>query len=381
MISTVAYLIDEISQGSQYGDKEQSGRAEELRIQYIRSLCEAFPKPYHSAYYCRRNMDREGFRKASLEENALAAAAYLGLATIFHKLVGRNVKDVETYFGYPLDCATSRGNLNMTQTLLERLPGIKSDFTTLRLAARSGHTDIVRLLLSPRWYHDEDFQEERSPEYFRKALRPAIASGNQEVIDLISEQWMTLGKPKILSTTWPDELQDHLLMWGAYYGNVAVVRTAIRNGAYMQIQRNALLTWRSAMDAASVRGFRDVVDLLLANGWARKHRTLRRPLLLAIEHGWLEIAQMLINAGGGLAEIIKDTTESWLKAAHEGQVDMLNLLIRNGVDIMSKPAFVQEVYKHAKFQGYSSIMRILAEYGAEDISASEPTEWLSYWIR
>jgi hypothetical protein len=97
------------------------------REEYMRSLCMSMVQSCYvwevarilNPAYCFSGSTVPR-RECSPQENALAAAAHLGIVSLFQRLVEDGVKNAATYFGRPLECAARRGDYEMTHTLLEK---------------------------------------------------------------------------------------------------------------------------------------------------------------------------------------------------------------------------------------------------------------------
>jgi ankyrin repeat protein len=297
------------------------------------------------------------FPQCSAAENALAAAAYLGLTELVSQFLANKIQEKLTYWGLPLACAASAGNLEITNILLKK--GSRSGnsiYTAMQQAAFNGHEAIVRSLVSrmekPLEYVTWDF-----------GLRAAARRGQAKIVDILLADGTAFKPPdQKLEAYW----LQRVLMQACNTGQDHIVRVALDRGANPTQGH-----WGSCLEAASKGGYEDVVRTLLAQPRLQEYEglwdLLDRALICAARGGWLRMAQLLIGCGASVNPRRKEELVhmAWASAAERGQVDMLEFLVKAGADLNFSPKISKKTYELAVASGYTSIVRIMEENGIE----------------
>jgi hypothetical protein len=167
--------------------KERGETGEHQRLHYTRALCRAavncgelrlptltgFVDPWAQPY-------REPEPQFKQEDNNLAAAVYLGM----HRSVNRQLTAVEyknrsSYFGSPLRCAATIGDVELTKTLLASMSTEKRHWEDAWAAsAELGHFEVLRLLI-------ESGQPSLNYRLLETALRHASRGGYMEIVEFL----------------------------------------------------------------------------------------------------------------------------------------------------------------------------------------------------
>ncbi|KAL2064792.1 hypothetical protein VTL71DRAFT_3932 [Oculimacula yallundae] len=168
-------------------------------------------------------------------------------------------------------------------------------------------------------------------------------------------------------------LLNYILRQASEYGHEKLVLMALNNGADVNTSQGGHYLGR---ELAGTRGAMVSQD---------PSRT-SRPLMAAVKGGWVNIARLLIDPGAVFdpEESVMGTTKYVRENSHEycieaiplfiaidhGQLDCVRLLLEAGSNINPYPNVGKEACLHAKSNGYASIMRLLVEYGLEDVQLS-----------
>jgi ankyrin repeat protein/preprotein translocase subunit SecA len=229
--------------------------------------------------------------------------------------------------GYtPLHIAASNGRVEVVKYFLEQLAqGIdanKADnagYTPLHRAAYNGHAEVVKCFLAKL---GQGVDATKADNAGLTPLHSAAAKGRVEVVKYFLEQLVQ----EVYTATTPFHL-------AAKNGHVAVVKLLLNKGVKAHIVDK---DGNTALHLAAISGQVAVVNLLLEYGASAyiTNKANQTPLDLATRFGYEEIVALL----KGIIEFKqenKDTAQSALalyKAAEQGQVDVVKLLLASGAD-------------------------------------------------
>ena len=239
----------------------------------------------------------------SLLTHRLAAAAYLGRESLVQVLLedgttGTMSTTGMTYLGTPIECAAKGGNLKVMRLLLQQTnTNINTGLTfgrPLSDAALAGHTDVVHVLLEPRYGCIQD------KEACECAILQAARGGHPHLIELIRRS----SKVSLLPS-----IDNQILRQAALYGHVDVIRMALDSGANINSCDRALhysipisefydRASRSAtpIALAAFRGHKQVVQFLLSqNARHLHHRSIQSALSNAVRKEFNSLAQLILD--------------------------------------------------------------------------------------
>jgi ankyrin repeat protein len=283
-------------------------------------------------------------------QNAFSAAIVLKKLDIIQSLMTSDQKiDINhenRYFGRPLQLAAASGcsevvdmfldhgadpsiiQIEQPQTVGLFYIGRLSEGSALRVAARAGHTQIVRKLLSPKYL--ESISE---TEYCLTII--AAASGCHEnivlrLLEMIPEAWRT-------HSSW---YRAHAFKQACYSGCEALVRSMLANGfnineSKLEREESLFLLNLSPIRIAMHHGHAHIVRLLLENGAKPDYisRINNYPPFLweAVARGHEEAAiQVMLDNGIDVNDHV--VHYAFCTAASCGQVHILQMLLRLGLD-------------------------------------------------
>ncbi|OGR64831.1 MAG: hypothetical protein A2X31_02765 [Elusimicrobia bacterium GWB2_63_22] len=194
----------------------------------------------------------------------------------------------------------------------------------LIIAARKGHEEIVKALLLHAADPNKLVSEGRLACAEGTALVAAAGNGYDSIVGVLLENG---ADPELLT-----KCQVSALMAAAEKGHVAVMSSLIKKGAGVNTRNNVN---SSALDAAVSGGSAAAVKLLLENGAGKGATEKEFPLMAAIRHSKVEIAEVLANNGADVnAEldfgIDGDPRTPLALAANMENVAMVKMLLSHG---------------------------------------------------
>jgi hypothetical protein len=112
------------------------------------------------------------------------------------------------------------------------------------------------------------------------------------------------------------------------------------------------------LDAGVCKGHEGTVGLLLKRGWTNESPDgFQRALFLAVQGGWLRIAQMLIGHGAEFDSDVQSKTCHLIGAVKYGQPDLLKLLLdTKGAGWTADSDVCKQAYSLAVYRGYTTII-------------------------
>ncbi|KAL7266108.1 hypothetical protein RUND412_011359, partial [Rhizina undulata] len=271
----------------------------------------------------------------------------------------------------PSPLAARWGHLEIVQLLLNRGADVNasSDYerpanaceyeyiyygcSALLVASFVGHVHIVRTLLKPAYGLSTSGIE------YEKAILTATRSGHADLIRLLLEK-MTGQSPASLP-----KLHREIFWEASYSGRELIVRMMLENGVDVNAERTLDLEYTYLLQLAALRGYDNVMRLLLDSGADGDFSEgYHGPVLL--DYG--------ADVNG-----IEDYMRPLVVAARKGQVHMIQFLLRKGADIcINAPehnghdlTVGARVLTSAVYHGLSPVVRILVEAG---VSPNNPKE-------
>ncbi|KAL8825726.1 MAG: hypothetical protein Q9170_007682 [Blastenia crenularia] len=326
---------------------------------------------------------------------ALEAACVQDNIRAFDRLIkwGADVTVQRDQYRNPLNAAAYYGRYHIVKTLLElgvrQQASISQQLGAIVMAARQGHTDVVRLLLDQNvgaLQEDASAQDEQA--YLSDALLWAARNGHTTVANVLLER----GADKTACTD--DKFTPlHIAAGG---NHLAIVNLLLNQASSMQphaseIPPNHLQVLPgspammaeiiekrtdygdTALHIAARRGNTEVVAYLVARRAAIDSRTSggSTPIFLATYQEHLEVVAILLDSG---ANVDVGDAEDFLPihiAAGSGNVDIVRLLIEKGVDFNRQNNAGWTALQMATDRGQEAVVKLLLDHGAKMIPDKE----------
>ncbi|KAH7311982.1 ankyrin repeat-containing domain protein [Rhexocercosporidium sp. MPI-PUGE-AT-0058] len=303
---------------------------------------------------------------STLARDCMRAAAVLGLSWLFEGIVNDASRDCKhslspsdrsaAFKDTVLVFATIGGQQRLVSQILNAHAKTNHDHDrgqisfALRAAVTRGDEELVLLLLEA---NRED------PSNLHHLPRYAAAANRIRIFNLLCER---LHAP----------LNDFRnIREATRHGHTEFVKLCLVNGT--DVNENAsgakgMWELESPLQIASSRGYRDIVQLLLAHGAnATDYVDQFSSLTSAASQGHCEIIQDLLAAGS-----IPVRNEKWsplTSAVRNGQVRAVEVLLDSGVEFWYK----DRALSLAAQGGYGTLVKILFERGANIDGASGPS--------
>jgi len=283
---------------------EIPGQSEEQRMEYRYTLCALEnwrtllrPEGFLTDIALVYPEDKPTVKNSEAGVNALCAAAAMGNVGLVLRFLEKGVEMnvVDGYFRTPFEQACKNGHYETAHLLLER----GADFNLgmgrrggplnvnrgpLFLACLHGHTDIVRLILEPKYgLHPRT-------SIIRSAILPAIQGGHLDLVQLLM-QLPSKGDKSLAS------IGDMMLTEAVRYSQAHVVRWLLENGVHPNNENEWQRVWNrqpSILQEAALRGRVEIVRLLLQAGANR----FVPALTYAARNNHVEVAQALLDTLG-----------------------------------------------------------------------------------
>ncbi|KAK4194345.1 ankyrin repeat-containing domain protein [Triangularia verruculosa] len=357
--------------------------------------------------------------------NALVTAAFFGHSRTIDLLLsqGADMALLGTVLGKPISCtplqaAAHNGKLEMVKRLLELGSSPKATDNgkfgapiVAALKAKSPSEDVVKVLLDagadPNVITDEESGSHGYP------LLLAVKCGRLDLVKMLVRygadinlksgflntplqaaaeiedsailQFLVDTKADVnlvrgysdLSANIGDELEEGpitALQSAAWHGHDHLVTRLVEAGAHLSVD---LATdaptppFKSALQAASVRGNTKTVDLLLKLGSDPNERggIFTTALMAACSRGHLEVVRSLLTAGATTEQIPDSHYDSPLMAAcqhDETDVEVVKLLVDHGADVNIRGSFWQYPLHAACYRVIGQeVVLYLLEQGAD----------------
>jgi hypothetical protein len=284
----------------------------ELRHEYLHKLCEAAVKA--SGSYPTQLFGvviNDGVSKLSGSEpklmisdatqvqNLLVAATIVGNNTLAKQLIINGTQDIHTDFGTALEAAAGRGDVLMTQYILENST-IEQSATSKAFTAAcySGHLQVLELFYQPKYHITVDTST------MILALTRAVSSGHEAIIDYLFLHDPMCGIGKYVSI-WSsptfgrfkyEPFETWMLLIAIMKGQFKLVRRMLQQGAYP----SPSLNYRSSnfpVEYAVRVGDLNVMRELHSAGRGLRPQTPVASMQVAARAGWLAVTEFLIHAG------------------------------------------------------------------------------------
>lgn len=266
----------------------------------------------------------------------------------------------------PLGAAARGGHLEVARLLLSRGAEVdvtpRGDATPLMIAARHRHRELVALLLEHGADADRVVPGDGTP------LIAAARSGDREI-----------GRMLLAAGADPDRFVDgdeNPLFHAIQNGDVEMVRLLLDAGADPDADipgdGNALIV-------AADEGRDDLVDLLLEAG-ADADRGVEgdgTPLIRAAARGDLRTVERLLAAGADVDAAVVGDGSPLIQAAAGGHLEIVRRLVEAGADVNLVVPGDENPLIRAAGEGHLEVVRYLLDRGADpNVRTFEgPTDW------
>lgn len=222
--------------------------------------------------------------------------------------------------------------------------------SALSRAAERGRMDIIELI-------QQHLQgDEMKHETLEKALVDAMkVPNNREIIMHLLEQ----GKGKLRKEFY----LSNVLAYAARENDTALIKYLFKCGI-----NPAKDDIHYALGDASYKGSFDVIKLFIELGAdvnGGDYGAFENPLMKAARHGYLKIANFLLEKGADIEARDYKGNTPLLFAAWEGQLEMIQFLLQKGADINSTNDLNWNALMQACLQGFYNIAKLLVEEGSE----------------
>ena len=248
--------------------------------------------------------------------------------------------------------------------------------TMLMLAARDGHTDVVKFLID----NGVDLNHKDSVGW--TALMFAATWERMEIVKLLIDNGADLnitnyGKTALMYAAWNGSTEvvktlieiganiniqndngDTALILAARRGLTEIVKILVENGADMNIKDK--YGWTALMHAAW-NGSTEVVKFLIDNGADLNHKNNGgwTALMYASRYGYTEVVKLFIDNGADMNHKSNVGGTALICAAREGRTEVVKLLIDNGADMNIKDVDGWTALMYASSYGHTEIINIL----------------------
>ncbi|TGO52552.1 hypothetical protein BCON_0139g00180 [Botryotinia convoluta] len=258
----------------------------------------------------------------------------------------------------PLMIASSKGQLNMVELLLEYDAEIdcrdSNNQTPLIMAAFQGNLEIVKLLLEKGAEIDYGGIENNTP------LMIAVDCKHEKIAKLLLEEGAEVNI-KTGSDNTP-------LMQASWAGCLDMVKLLLKKGAKIDYRG---YNNRTPLMNAAFCGYKNVVDLLLENDAEVNCVDFsdETPLMKAAEGGNMSIMSLLLGKGAKFDCKEKGFASALLSNSRYGREEMVEFLLQNGVDTSLRDRMLG--YQgwtplfHAARNGNETMVKSMLENGAE----------------
>ncbi|KAL2219638.1 ankyrin repeat-containing protein [Thermoascus aurantiacus ATCC 26904] len=301
--------------------------------------------------------------------DALLLASRAGNEEIVQVLLdnGADVNFQSEYYGSALHQASLRGHKKVVQILLENGADVNvqyGDFgqSPLMLASENGHREVVQMLL----YNGADVNLQGK--YHGSALHTASYRGHIDVVQILLDNKADVN------------LQSRFgirpLMVASANGHEEVVQMLLENGADVNIRSNQWFCFRNALGEASYKDYKEKVRLTQVYGdnvnlWtggpgsalqiasAKGYKEVVELLLTNIKYGDSigKIVQILLDRGADVNASLSAYCETALVgASSEGHQEIVQILLDHGTDVNAIGA---------SSEGHIEIVKILLDHGAD----------------
>ena len=311
--------------------------------------------------------------KTAEAQDLLAAAAYLGHSSTVENLIDSSADVIKPsdYFGSPMGMAAAGGHEHILMTLLDHAYRIQ-----LEQSGSVSNRQFIEMVYKVRrevesaLYRASFAGHSRIVESFITMTRSATMI-SQSAFDYSTGLAASGGHSRtvqvLLDESRPEERMlrnEDVLRAASKAGHLDIVRMMLDLGTNVNARFWVL---QGAVDLAAAQGHHKVLRLLLARGAEQvKISGQKTPLCEAIQHGFIQATQFLIDHGA-------DLNAGWpapLKLAAEyGHAHITQLLIDKGVDMRLEDNGPSAL-RTAAAEGYESVIDVLLAAGL-NINGSE----------
>jgi len=274
--------------------------------------------------------------------------------------------------GSDISTAIDSGYVDQVKGLLQQAPDLLNTkdndaLTPLNRAAYKGQTDIVRLLLEMGADATIGDNENSQP------IHNAAVAGHVDVLAILLESGVDIDSRDANGNT--------ALTFSLIYSQFEAANWLIDRGADLTISNNNNV---SPLIHASLRGQLDIVKKIVAAGVDLNHQTQsgRTALTYAAGNNHMEVAEFLLQSGADteIPEEYGRTPLLWV-ARENGNADMAALLIAHGANVNVHDRFGDTPLVLASWRGFSGIVNLLLDSGAEvETAGDNGWELLNYSI-
>ncbi|CAH8634846.1 unnamed protein product [Schistosoma intercalatum] len=296
-------------------------------------------------------------QKSNTGNTALHYAATSGhLECVCLLLQYNSPMEVQNDTGHtPLMEATSNGHVDVARCLIKHGCDINThsaEFkeSALTLASYKGHAEMVRFLLTAGADHEHRTDE------MHTALMEAAMEGHVEVARLLLAHGANVNIPQ-------DSFESPLTL-AACGGHTELAHLLIGYGADIEEVNDEGYT--PLMEAAR-EGHEETVALLLAVGAevnARTEETQETALTLAACGGFIEVCEMLLNAGADIEVGGVGCSTPLMEAAQEGHLELVRRLLERGALVNAVTATGDTALHYAAENGHVKVCEKLLDWGA-----------------
>lgn len=252
-----------------------------------------------------------------------------------------------------LSIAAREGHLQIVKLLLTAGAdvNVRNDYgTAFQLAVDQGHLEIVKLLFTA----GADFNAQN--EDTNSALHIAVSSNHPETVDYL----LTVGAD-VNMQGYHKETALHVAVSEGYLGIVKLLLTA---GADVDIQD---YYEKTALHTAASKGYLKITELLITAGADVNIQDYREDtaLHLAVSEGNLEIVKLLFTAGVDVNILNEYKATALHDAVLSENLEVLELLLTAGADVNNQGHHEEMPLHLAVFLGHVEIVRLLLTAGTD----------------
>jgi ankyrin repeat protein len=220
--------------------------------------------------------------------------------------------------------------------------------TALELAAASGHSTIVKLLL------DHGPKIPGRVGYGEDLLHMATKRGNEGIVRLLLDHKVDVEARNLKNLT--------ALHLAASTGYQQVLRAIIESGANVNSKTNS--DW-TPLHLAIAKGYKALAQLRLPESASFKTANGETTLHKAVETGYIVVARLLLDYG---ADLTAKTSEGWTAihlAAYYGMTGIIELLLEKGANIEEEAEGGLTALDLAASKGQEKTVWLLLKNGAK----------------
>jgi len=293
---------------------------------------------------------------------------------------------------YTLHQIIALGYLDILNILLEGGAEVNLKYldgaTPLHIASRTGHAEIVQMLLEKGARFDKTYKGDTP-------LHMAVEKDYEHIVNIL------LNKVINIDVNLANGQGETPLHIAAKNGNLNLVKIFLNRGAKADTVNNDRLTplyhslrqghleifklilessfkinfgnskdWFTPLHLASEQGYLEAIKLLLNKGASTDEISYGNitPLHLAVKHNNLEAVKLLLKAGANINKNYGTGTKTPLCIASEfGHVEIVKFLLNTGAKINGVPKYYLDIHPlHlAAEKGHVEIVKELVYQGAE----------------